>query len=316
MTLIISVVICTYNRQDLLKDLLETFSKQVLNFSEFEVLIIDNNSSDDTSKISKYYTQRFSNFHYFLEKKQGLSAARNRGWKESKGIYVAYVDDDCKVPTEFLLKATKIIDTVKPNIFGGPYYAFYNTPKSNWFKDEYGSHCAFQEEKNVNDTPEILHGGNLFIQKKLLTKIGGFNPNLGMKGEKIAYGEETDFIRLVKHRKPDAVFFFHPDLFLYHLVRPEKMQWKWILRSNFSKGKYNFHVFGERLTPLKKIVKSILLFLVVIFVGLPKTLMGLFFRSRKKQPYYQQFFYEASLTYIKYIGWLYEHLFGKRMDRS
>ena len=139
MTIEISVVICTYNRSDILKNVLETVVNQTVDQSFYEVIIVDNCSTDQTESQVRNFSRLNTNIRYVLEKRVGLSHARNRGWKEARGRYVAYTDDDCELPEEWLTIALQIIENVEPDIFGGPYYPYYLSPKADWFKDEYGN---------------------------------------------------------------------------------------------------------------------------------------------------------------------------------
>ena len=149
MSVIISVIICTYNRAYLLSQCLDSLSNQTLEKHFFEVLIINNNSTDNTQEIAEFISKKEPNFRVILETSQGLSHARNRGWNEAQGLYVGYLDDDCKVPPEWLQTAQSCITTQTPDIFGGPYYACYNSQKPKWFKDEYGSHVSGSEPREL-----------------------------------------------------------------------------------------------------------------------------------------------------------------------
>ena len=111
--------------------------------------------------------------------KQGLSHARNRGWKEAKGKYVGYIDDDAKAPPQWVSVAQKVIENMKPAAFGGGYRAYYDSPKPNWWKDEYRSHIPGKEAR-ILEEDKYLSGGNLFFRLSLLQKLGGFDPNFGM----------------------------------------------------------------------------------------------------------------------------------------
>jgi len=196
----ISVIICTYNRADLLADVLQTVCEQSLERSEYEIIIIDNNSTDETPTIGQSFVALYPNVRCFVEMKQGLSHARNRGWQEARGEYVAYIDDDCKVPPKWLACADTIISEHAPDILGGPYFAFYNRPKPVWYS---------------------------------------------------AY--------------------YDPELWVYHLVRPEKMSWRWIIRDAFIRGQYTYQVYPDekfRLTLfLRRIVMSGLWFVASIPYG-------------------------------------------------
>ncbi len=135
---LISVVVCTYNRVNLLADALHTLCHQTLDRSEYEVMVVDNNSSDNTREMVDEFCRRFSHVRYCFEPKQGLSYARNRGWREARGEYVAYVDDDARAGENWLKTALVLIANTKPAplCLGGPILPFYSTTKPIWFKGE------------------------------------------------------------------------------------------------------------------------------------------------------------------------------------
>ncbi|MBN1147307.1 MAG: glycosyltransferase family 2 protein [Anaerolineales bacterium] len=299
----ISVVICTYNRADILAQALHTACEQTLPDSAYEVIVVDNGSSDHTRSVVEDFIQRYPNVHYCLEEQVGLSHARNRGWQEAQGHYVAYVDDDCKLPQEWLSVAMDVIQRVAPDIFGGPYFPYYNTHKPAWFKDEYGSQEIFKQACVMERG--YLSGGNIIIRTGLLEYAGGFSPKLGMSGEDIAYGEETALIRWARVNLPEAVIYYDPQLYVYHLVRDEKMKLRWVLRQQFILGRYTYLAFadGERHNPtLKHLIGLPGLVLLILF----EVTIGILLRNRRRYPYYQNYLYEQVFERVVKLGKLYE----------
>ena len=100
----LTVAICTYNRERYLPQLFGSILSQTLSSSKFEVLLIDNNSPGNTVEISEDFQKENPeiDFHYFLETNQGLSHARNRAIKESKGKYITFLDDDAFIDDNYL----------------------------------------------------------------------------------------------------------------------------------------------------------------------------------------------------------------------
>ncbi len=300
-----SVIICTYNRANLLAQALDSVCEQTLSPSAYEVIVVDNRSNDQTKSIVERRMELNINLRYFLETQVGLSYARNRGWHEARGEYLAYIDDDCIAPKEWLAVAWKVIQQISPSILGGPYYAFFNTQTPNWFKDDYGSHMMGNEARFLN-ADEYLSGGNFFVHKNLLKIIGGFRIELGMAGENLAYGEETALIRWARQNMPQASIYYEPRLFVYHLVRENKMQLSWLLRERFAAGRYGYLIFTDGQHKMR--VKHFL-----GLIGIPVVLMyacslGILFRDRKKYPYFQNYFYERIMHWIAVYGKLYERL--------
>lgn len=300
------MVVCTFNRADLLETSLEALDEQILESSEYEVIVVDNNSTDNTLNVVEELCNRLTSLRYCFEPNQGLSHARNRGWREAMGEYVAYIDDDCKVPGQWLTVAKKIIEQISPDVFGGPYFAFYNTPKPHWFKDSYGSRDQGTEARNLVEG-EYLSGGNIFFRRALLETLEGFNVSLGMSGHKLAYGEETSLLRRIRATMPDQVIYYAPEMYVYHLVHSRKMSLPWIMRKRFVDGRYSYLVFKKDSNHLaarqpRQIRQSVgnLLKDVFGFVRLARR------RDRVQYPYLQNYLYEKVFEYIQSAGILYE----------
>jgi len=305
---LISVVICTYNRSDTFVDALKTICNQTLDTSFYEIIIVDNNSSDNTAHVAKDFCERFSTVSYCMESKQGLSHARNRGWQEAKGEYVAYIDDDCKIPEQFLAVAKSIIERISPVVFGGPGLAFYNSPKPYWYKDSYGSHMPFKEARILKEI-EItkIYGMNMFFRRSALQASGGFDPKLGMIGDKLAYYEETAVLLHIAKTMPEEIFYYDPALYVYHLVQEERMSFRWFVKASISLGRHSVLCNGSDMAPgtgrlvlLKHIISQSLL-LLKHFVH------SFLFRNRTVYIYYQNYIYERSFNHLRKIGELYEH---------
>ena len=99
----LSVIVCTYNRDKYIKKTLRYLNEQSIDPRAYEVLIIDNNSTDNTAVLCKDFITagNHDHFHYYLEENQGHTHARNRGIKESKGEYIAFLDDDAWVYSNY-----------------------------------------------------------------------------------------------------------------------------------------------------------------------------------------------------------------------
>ncbi len=316
MSLYISVVVCTYNRSDLLKSCLHSLNEQTINRNQYEVIIVDNNSTDQTEEVADSFTKQYINFRYCKELKQGLSHARNRGYKEACGKYVAYVDDDCKLPEQWLAVAKEIIDKVSPSVLGGPFFPFYLTPKPLWFRDEYESGQYIKSNvAHVLQQNEYLSGGNIFFQRVLLESLEGFDVNLGMSGKKMAYGEETALQKRIRNTKPDALIYYAPNLYAYHLVRPEKMVFKSIVRQRFTNGRYRWLVLqcdSSMEGQLHIFAKAVYALFAIVW----KIIYGMFMRDRVQYPYFQNYFYECGLRHVVQMGQLYEQFKYLRKTRN
>jgi glycosyltransferase involved in cell wall biosynthesis len=241
----ITAVVCTYNRAALLQLCLESLVNQTRPGSLYEVLIINNNGTADTAAIAEKFAQKHSNFRVFFEPTQGLSHARNRGWKEARGEYVAYIDDDAKVPENWIQEIYAFIER-NPDVqaFGGPYVAFADTPLPDWFPKSYGSWSLGDEERAIRIGREWLNGTNMVFSKALLEEMGGFNPKLGMSGDKISYGEETRLL-LEIDRKGIPVY-YAPEIRVDHFLAKSKLSLRALLKSSYLNGLGYQRIFDQR----------------------------------------------------------------------
>lgn len=230
----LSVVICTYNRANLLRNCLESLTKQTIAPAKYELIIVDNNSTDQTSRVVDEYKDRLPNLMYYLEEKQGLSNARNRGYMQAKGEYVGYIDDDAKASEDWVERALEIIHNEKPIMFGGPVYPYYQIPKPDWMKDEYNQYSVYDKEGYLGSY-EWLSGSNMFILRKELQSIGGFNSALGMHGSTLSYNEETAIQSLLKQRGKKIMY--SKSLVAYHLVAKNRYNPVFYLYRNYRIGK-------------------------------------------------------------------------------
>jgi glycosyltransferase involved in cell wall biosynthesis len=300
----LSVVICTYNRSSLLAQALDTLCRQSAELSSYEIIVVDNNSKDNTKDVTEAFITKQANIRYCFEQQQGLSHARNRGWKSAQADYVAYIDDDCLIPAHWVKLALDVIREVKPGVFGGPYYPFYITEKPKWFKDDYGTHTQGAHPR-ILENNEYLDGMNIIFKKSILQSLGGFNPNLGMCGDKIAYGEETDIVRLARKSMPNELIYYHPQLDVQHAVRPEKMDMRWIVRQKFNDGCYAYQVFKQQTTSRK--ASPLLLRLAYRMILLLWHLtVGAAVRNRQQYPLIQNYFYEQAAPHLSQLGVAFE----------
>lgn len=243
----LSVVICTFNRAKLLEGCLTSLTGQI--DDGVEVVVVDNNSDDDTPEIVAKFSRADSRIRYCKEPKQGLAAARNRGYQTSTGCYVAYIDDDARASPDW---CARILAFARRNphvqAFGGPYRPFFMQPPPSWFKREYGGWALGDEERPLR-SGEYINGTNMVYSRDLLKNLEGFSTALGMRGNTMAYGEETHLQRRIA-ALGHAVYYV-PDMVVEHLVASAKMSVRWMVRSMYMTARDADLVFGSRPSVLR-----------------------------------------------------------------
>ena len=216
----LSIAICTYNRVELLEYTIRSVFNQLGN-EDVELLIIDNNSTDDTEVVSSRYVNS-KNISYFKEDQLGLSHARNRAMKEANGDYIAYIDDDAELDDSWVDEALNVIKQYAPDIYGGPYLPLYKTEMPKWYNYEYEIVNIKKDGWLTNDNGDGIIGGcNMVFRASYLKSVGGFDPELGMKGDKLYYGEESAIID--NAIKNNAKVYYSSNLCVRHYVPPFKM---------------------------------------------------------------------------------------------
>lgn len=227
----LSFIICTFNRSKILKECIDSILKDIkqVNKKEFEILIIDNNSSDDTNFVSSELIKKNKNITYYLEERIGLSNARNRGILEAKGDILIFLDDDTIVNEGYCNAVISLFKNKDIICAGGRIIPVWNCEKPKWFQDSFASiigETNYGEKTRVMKKNEDLLGGNMIFRKEVFEKIGLFNCELGLKGEKLCLGEENDICE--KIRNSGELIFYIADAKVGHKVHKEKVNKEYI----------------------------------------------------------------------------------------
>ncbi len=234
---IISVIVCTYNRAGILDACLDSLYRQTLDSNEYAVVVVDNNSCDNTAAVSAGYVRKYGNIRYVIEEKQGLSHARNKGCAEANAEYLAYLDDDTIVPPEYLSNVVSVIRQYSPDIMGGPIYPYYTSSKPFWFKDRY--EIRKNAEQSGFSVTCSVSGGNFIVRKSVLEKLGMFDPSYGMIGNKLRLSEERKVLEKYRSVTPESeqTVYYALECFVKHHVPRSKMRITYLLKRAFLAGK-------------------------------------------------------------------------------
>ncbi len=226
----VSIIICTYNRAQTLKLCLEKIMIHGGSFLEkIEVIIVDNNSTDDTKKVCSDFISL--NINYILEENIGLSFARNTGAHSAKYNWLFYLDDDALLLESTLRHLFKTIENDRFDFFGGLYKAKYLTEKPKWIHPSFGASTTSLSQLDELPEDENIIGLIMVIKKDLLVQLGMFDTSLGMSGNIIGYGEETE---LQKRAKSFGIRLgLNPFFIVEHIVGEHKHKLSWHLKSYF-----------------------------------------------------------------------------------
>lgn len=208
--IMISVIIPTYRDDIRLNKCLRSLYEQTLDFSQFEVVVV-NNFPEDVIKIRE--RDLFGlNFRIISESLPGSYAARNRGIKEAKGEILAFTDSDCLPDNNWLKYAKTLFENDRNyeiGILTGPVSLFYKNPKKLSAAEIYEKYTAFHTESYAKDGHAVT--ANWFSYHSVIREFGGFNPKLKSNGDSELSGKISQKYKVV----------YSPEVLVHHPARLE-----------------------------------------------------------------------------------------------
>ncbi len=224
----ISLVICTYNRATYLPEALESIRLQTAPKAVFELVIVDNNSTDNTAAISQAFIANNPDLQitYVFETNKGLSFARNRGIREARSPIISYVDDDAILSEDYILALLDFFKQHKNAVGAGgkviPKYETGVAPKwmSRYLNGFVGYHDFGNTIQPYTDAMKYPPGCNMTYTKEILLKAGGFNNDLKFRSD--------DKYMFHKISALSRAIFYVPKAWLYHYIDGKRL-----LFSNF-----------------------------------------------------------------------------------
>ncbi len=237
---LISVVVCTYNRCESLKETLRALAGQVPPVgNQLEIIIIDNNSTDATQAVvSQAENDSPYPICYFFEPKQGVSHARNMGIRMAGGEYIAFIDDDETPDPQWVKELHEALITYSADCVGGPIHLkWYQAPPSWILAHNLQPDLGFIDRGNgiiVADKKAdeaFLNGGNIAYRKSSLNQVGLYRSDLGVSGKRLMRGEDSDLVqRFIQGGKK---VLYTPKAIVYHRILPDKIKRSYFRRIKF-----------------------------------------------------------------------------------
>lgn len=270
----ITIAICTYNRAGYLKDTLDDLSEQNIDPKKFEILVINNNSKDGTETVCEIFlkTRPEFNFRYVQENKQGLSYARNRAAREAQAPVLIYIDDDVKLPRNFLETAILYLNK-RPSTMcaGGRIYVSFDDADPDWIPNElmpmFGLHDLGDHDKLYPST-NFPRGGNMMIRKSIFDAFGYFDTQLGRKAGKLLGSEEKHFFE--KLRKNGIEMHYWADLELTHRIGGHRLTKDYLREQSIGIGRSErMRISNSGLQTVKKLGSELVKFLgsLILAIG-------------------------------------------------
>ena len=237
----ISVIVCTYNRDKYLYDALSHIADNDFPADDYEIVLINNNSTDNTEQECKRFAACFPQiqFRYFVETKQGLSHARNRGIEESRGDILVFLDDDSFVKSDYLSNLnTQMQKHSDAMAFGGKITPLFESGKAPEWLNRWTYPLVSAIDKGNEVVPfegnSYPIGANMGFRKQCIEKTGLFNPELGRTKKNLMGGEEKDIFSRLKALGMKIYYF--PDIHVEHVIPPSRTTREYVMRAGKGVG--------------------------------------------------------------------------------
>ncbi len=239
----VSVILCTYNRCRSLSNALISVAKSVMPATiEWEILVVDNNSTDQTREVANRFCQLYpEHFRYLSEPRQGKSYALNSGICQANGDILAFVDDDVTVQPDWLQQLTEPLIEGDWAGCGGRILPEPGYSPPPWLAlqgplSQLGALCAYFDQ---GDSPGLLSkppvGTNMAYRRKMFEKYGSFREDLGPRPGNELRSEDTEFGRRLMAARERLCYV--PSAVVYHEINENRVRKEFLLSWWFDFGR-------------------------------------------------------------------------------
>jgi glycosyltransferase involved in cell wall biosynthesis len=226
----ISCIIPTLNRSALLGNTINSLINQNISQDMYEILIIDNGSTDDTKDISQHIIKETANrqIRYIFEPEPGLLPGRHRGALEAEGQLLVFVDDDIEATSGWLQAIFETFKSPRVQLVGGRNLPKFAVQPPVWLEGFYdampdgGRSCGWlslldlgESEREID--PNYVWGLNFAIRRRALHDLGGFHPDcIPQELQKFQGDGETGLTMAARSQGYPAVY--QPKATVYHII--------------------------------------------------------------------------------------------------
>jgi glycosyltransferase involved in cell wall biosynthesis len=301
----LSIVICSYNRANYIYSALESLRKQEIDKNLFEIIVVDNNSTDNTLEIvKKFETENPDlNFIYTTEQNQGLSFARNKGIETAKGEIIVFIDDDAVAREDFAKNLLSHFGKyTEYAAVGGKVIPIFETGEEPAWMSKYLERLVSKVDygDTIQDfTTKYPVGCNMAFRKSVFEKIGTFNTSLNLRSD-----DKYIFRKIFKAK---LRVLYAPDVFVRHHIEKERTTDAFLIRLSRLNGRSerirvktengNFKTISVFFAYIFKIAAAYILFFKFIFEG--KKVKGKYLIRIMQNTFYGFLFYEKVIEYLK-----------------
>lgn len=231
-----SVIVCTYNRAKSLADTLRALEAQrVAADLRWEVLIVDNNSRDDTRAVVEAAATRFAPLRYLFQPQQGLSHARNMGIEAARGELLIFTDDDVLPEPDWIERVLAGVATHAADACGGYIAPLFEVPPPAWLTERFHGFLAVRTERTddypIVNASQAPFGANMAVKRAVFERVGLFDVTRGRTGKVLASGEDGELFERILGAGLKAVFLgsarVHHKVEAFRLTKRYLRRWRY-----------------------------------------------------------------------------------------
>lgn len=241
-----SIIVCTYNRAESLRDTLAALRNLHAPIGmTWEVLVVDNNSKDHTRAVVEDAMRDWPRLRYEFEGAQGLSHARNRGIACSTGDVILFTDDDVLPEPEWLQKTLEGLEQYGAEASGGWIGPIWESPPPAWLTERFHGFLAVRTERTDDyaitaDTPAPF-GANMAFRRTVFDRVGLFDTSRGRKGAVLASGEDGEMFERILAAGMPVVFLgssrVHHKVESFRLTKRYFRRWRFQTSRNIAQSR-------------------------------------------------------------------------------
>jgi len=237
-----TISIQTYNHAETLARTLESLrSLRCPRGIDYEILVVNNNSSDHTPQIiERYATILGPRLRSVFEGQQGLSHARNRALREARGEVLCFLDDDALADQNWLAGHLRVYQRCANIVaVGGKIQLLWPKGQSRpkWLSahlDGYLTGLDLGSSSQLMRYPAYPYGCNMSVRRPMAEKVGGFCSRLGRKGSSLVSNEEKHFFYKIHLLEGHVIY--APKALVFHMVSLERLQKRFFLKRGYAQG--------------------------------------------------------------------------------
>jgi len=206
-----SIIVCTYNRVESLRDTLRSLKAQQTDAGRtWEVIVVDNNSKDDTRQVISEFQREWPLLRYEFQGEQGLSYARNHGIGAARGNILLFTDDDVLPEPDWLETTLAGLEKYGADACGGYIAPIWETPPPTWLTERFYGFLAVRTDRSddyiITEPGQAPFGANMAFRRSVFGHVGLFDVRRGRQGKVLAGGEDIELFERVLAAGLRAVF--------------------------------------------------------------------------------------------------------------